>query len=318
MALSDFPQGKSKPKPYKMGDAMGLILLIQPLDGKLWRLRSDRWQGKEACPSAPIRTWAWVRRASAGDEARELIAFGKDPSRKKRREKVRALVHAGNSFAAIPKEYRDKRKRDSQTAWAPAIAFRGEHLLSLLSGSIAKFTIAEIEPADVLAAVRRIEGKGKPRAQKRTLQLADCVFRYAVATARLGSDPTRDLRGALTAPNVTHDGAVLGPVRVGELLRAIDATKGSRLPSLRCSPRRMCSFGPPNCDIPNEDRPRRGAMDDPGPQNQDAQGLPRPAFAPGHCDPDRDASPDLPQGLPIPFELIGFRKIWISSNPECD
>jgi hypothetical protein len=46
------------------------------------------------------------------------------------------------------------------------------------------------------------------------LQLAGAVFRYAVATARLASDPTRDLRGALTAPTVTHYGAIIDPARL--------------------------------------------------------------------------------------------------------
>ena len=48
----------------------------------------------------------------------------------------------------------------------------------------------------------------------------------AVATARLASDPTRDLRGALTAPKVTHYGAITDASRVGELLRAIDGYEG--------------------------------------------------------------------------------------------
>jgi hypothetical protein len=85
-------------------------------------------------------------------------------------------------------------------AWAPSTATRCEYLLSLLSGSIGKLPIADIEPADVLVAVRRIEKKGKLESARRTLQLASAVFRYAVATARLSSDPTRDLRGALTIP----------------------------------------------------------------------------------------------------------------------
>jgi integrase len=56
--------------------------------------------------------------------------------------------------------------------------------------------------------------------------LASAVFRYAVATARLASDPTRDLRGALTSPTVTHYGAITEASRVGELLRAIDGYEG--------------------------------------------------------------------------------------------
>ncbi len=60
--------------------------------------------------------------------------------------------------------------------------------------------VHEIEPIDALAAIRKIEKRGKLESARRTLQLASAVFRYAVATARLKSDPTRDLRGALTVP----------------------------------------------------------------------------------------------------------------------
>ena len=58
------------------------------------------------------------------------------------------------------------------------------------------------------------------------------VFRYAIATARLRSDPTRDLRGALTAPKVIHYGAITDASRVGELLRAIDGYEGQGLTKL--------------------------------------------------------------------------------------
>ena len=96
----------------------------------------------------------------------------------------------------------------------------------MLNGSIGRLAINGIEPADVLTAIRRIESKGNLESARRTLQLASSVFRYAVATARLASDPTRDLRGALTAPTVTHYGAVTDASRVGELLRAIDGYEG--------------------------------------------------------------------------------------------
>jgi integrase len=166
------------------------------------------------------------------DDARELIAAGKDPAREKQRSKIRARAQAENTFTAIAAEYCNKRKRDGDKAWAAATAMRSEYLLSLLDRSIGKIAINEIEPPDVLAAIRKIEGKGNLESARRTLQLASAVFRYAVATARLASDPTRDLRGALTAPTVTHYGAITDAKRVGELLRAIDGYDGLGLTKL--------------------------------------------------------------------------------------
>lgn len=224
MALTDIAIRNAKPgaKPTKLADGGGMFLLVTPAGGKLWRLKY-RIDGREktlAIGSYPEIALGEARRRR--EEARELIALGKDPSREKQREKIRARVQAADTFAAICDEYCAKRRKDGAKGWAPATATRSEYLLSLVCGSIGRLPIGAIEPADVLTAIRRIEGKGKLESARRSLQLAGAVFRYAVATARLASDPTRDLRGALTAPTVTHYGAITDAKRVGELLRAID------------------------------------------------------------------------------------------------
>jgi integrase len=234
MALTDvaIKNAKSHEKPYKMGDAGGLFLLVQPSGGKLWRLkyRVDGREKKLAIGPYPEISLAEARRRR--DDARTLIVTGKDPSREKQRDKVRSRAQAESTFAAITKEYCAKRKRDGDKAWAAATAKRSEYLLSLLDSSIGRVAIAEIKPPDVLAAVRKIEDKGRRESARRTLQLASAVFRYAVATGRLASDPTRDLRGALTAPTVKHYAAITDPKRVGEMLRAIDGYVGLGLTKL--------------------------------------------------------------------------------------
>lgn len=78
------------------------------------------------------------------------------------------------------------------------------------------------------SATRRVgvAPKGNLETARRSLQFAGSVFRFAVATVRLASDPTRDLRGALTSPRTAHFAAVVEPGRVGALLRAIDGYDG--------------------------------------------------------------------------------------------
>ncbi|WP_408641135.1 tyrosine-type recombinase/integrase [Flavisphingomonas formosensis] len=132
----------------------------------------------------------------------------------------------------IAAEYCAKRKRDGTKAWAPATAKRSEYLLGQLTRPLGSMPIADITPADVLAAVRKIESAGNLESARRTLQLASAVFRYAVATARLTSDPTRDLKGALSSPRVTHYGAITDATRVGSLLRAIDGYEGQGMTRL--------------------------------------------------------------------------------------
>lgn len=229
MALTDVAVRTAKPGPreYKLADAGGLYVLVTPTGGKLWRLkfRIDGKERKLAIGRYPDIGLAEARKRR--DAAREQVALGSDPAREKQRSKIKAQLAVENTFAGIGAEYCAKRKRDGQNPWAPSTAIRCEYLLSRLNASIGRLSIAEIEPADVLAAVRKIESKGKLESARRTLQLASAVFRYAVATARLASDPTRDLKGALTSPTVTHYGALTEPKRVGELLRSIDEYDGS-------------------------------------------------------------------------------------------
>jgi hypothetical protein len=76
MALSDIAirNAKPRPKPYKVADALGLFLLVQPSGGKLWRLKY-RVDGREkkvgfgTCPDVSLSD-ARKRR----NEAREATA----------------------------------------------------------------------------------------------------------------------------------------------------------------------------------------------------------------------------------------------------
>lgn len=83
------------------------------------------------------------------DEARDLLAEGKDPGLEKQREKLCAGALAENTFTCIANEYCRKRRRDGDRAWAPSTAARCEHLLSLLDNWIGKMPIREIEPIAV-------------------------------------------------------------------------------------------------------------------------------------------------------------------------
>ncbi|WP_298194344.1 integrase arm-type DNA-binding domain-containing protein [Novosphingobium sp.] len=231
MALTDFAirAAKAKDKPYKLGDTLGLFLLVQPTGGKLWRFKY-RVDGREQ--KLTIGTYPEVNLSAARkrrDEARQQLAAGKNPAFEKKREKLRATQQSENTFTALSKEYCDRRKRDGVRPWAPATAERSEYLLSLLNDTIGVMAIAEIEPVDVLAAIRKIEARGTMESARRTLQLAGAVFRYGIATARLRSDPTRDLKGALITPRAKNYSAITDASRVGELLRAIDGYQGQGL-----------------------------------------------------------------------------------------
>jgi len=118
------------------------------------------------------------------------------------------------------------------------------YYIGRLRPAIGALPISQLTAPELLTALRRIEAKGNYETAQRVLQLSGRAFRYAVSTARLASDPSRDLRGALTAPVATHYGAIVEAWAAGQLLRAIDGYDGYATTSWRCSCRRMCLFDP--------------------------------------------------------------------------
>jgi integrase len=68
---------------------------------------------------------------------------------------------------------------------------------------------------------------GKVETVHRLKQRYGQVFRYAIAPGRAESDPTPDLRGALSTAKTRSHAAITDPAKIGDLLRAMDGYQGS-------------------------------------------------------------------------------------------
>ncbi|WP_426043017.1 tyrosine-type recombinase/integrase [Brevundimonas sp. TWP2-3-4b1] len=237
MALSDaaIRAAKSADKQFKLHDEGGLFLIVKPSGGKLWRLKY-RHLGKEQQLSVGRYPDVGLKDARARrDEARKLIANGKNPTFEKKRAVVAASVGAANTFSAIAEELIAKRQREGLKDITTG---KMRWLLSLLAPALGDRPIAEIEPFELLAAIKKVETSGRLETAKRLLAFAGRVFRYAVATTRARHNVAADLQGALVAPRVKHHAAIIDPKGVGALLRAIDGFEGQpvTLWALRLAP----------------------------------------------------------------------------------
>lgn len=241
MALSNttIRNAKPKAKPYKLADEKGLFLLVQPSGGMLWRMKY-RVDGCDA-DGTPKRvekklgfgTYPEVSLKDARDrrdEARRSLANGIDPAEQKRRDLHASKVSAANTFTSVAEAYITKNERDGL---APNTIVKRRWFIRLLQKSIGQRPISEIQPFDVLEAVRPFEAAKNDEKAHRSLQFVGSVFRFAIANQLASSDPTRDLRGALAKRKPKHHAAILEPKRVGELLRAIDEYEGQGLPTTR-------------------------------------------------------------------------------------
>lgn len=226
MPLTDIAVKKAQPsaKILKMADGGGLQLWIFPDGAKRWRLayRFDRKQKLLAIGVYPAVGLKEAR--DARDNAKQLLAGGKDPSNAKREERAAKVASCENTFNSLADELLEKARREAK---ADRTLSKLEWLLSLARPALGPRPIAEISASEVLAALRVVEARKKYETAKRLRATIGQVFRYAIATGRADNDPTIALKGALTAPKVTHRAAITEPIAFGALLRAIAAYQGA-------------------------------------------------------------------------------------------
>ncbi len=223
-------------------DGDGLTLIARPDGAGWWRLRY--WlSGREnrlslgTYPEVPLKL-ARQRR----DDARKLIAAGTDPSEARKTAKAdlavqreaQALADAGlpgpGTFEHAAREWHTY----MSASWSPAHAVK---VLALLTNDLFPYIgprpLADLTAPELLKQARRVEARGATETAYRALKAAGAVFRHGVQHGYCESDPTRDLKGAVQLPIPEHRAAVTDPVKLGELLRAIDGYQGT--PAVRAA-----------------------------------------------------------------------------------
>jgi integrase len=224
MPLKDIELRNAKPRDtvYRLTDGDGLSLQVDPSGSRAWRFRY-RFQGRQkmlSCGTYPEVPLALARKRR--DEARALVAAGIDPSA------MRAAVkHAqAQSLEAVAREWYGM----NAPTWAESHA---QKVLDRLENDVfpwlGKQPIADIEAPAVLECLRRIERRGAVDTARRVRQYFGAIFRYAIATGRAKRDVTADLRDAIKVPVKRHYATITDPIRVGDLLRAIDEYGGTNV-----------------------------------------------------------------------------------------
>ena len=216
---------KAGDKQYKLYDERGLFLLVTPTGGRLWRLKY-RMGGREKLISLGAYPDVGLKRArEKRDEARKLLADGVDPSAQ-RQERRTALLE---TFEGVAEEWLELQ---SKSLAPETISILGSRLKSALYPYLGSKPVAVITAQEVLAALRRIEARGRHETAHRVRALAGRVLRYAVATGRAQHDVAADLKDALAPVKSRNFASVTDPKRVGELMRAIHGYSGHLVTAL--------------------------------------------------------------------------------------
>lgn len=211
----------NKKTPDKYSDTNGLQLHVFPTGRMTW-IYAYRYQNKQR--SLTLGSYPDLSLADArikATEARKTLNSGIDPNQAKKNNLTQ--LNGENTFKYVALEWHSKK---SETWAASTVNKIRTRLDKDIFPYIGDMEISTIEAPDLLAVIKRIEGRS-PDTAKRALQECGAIFRYGMALGKNKHDPSQALTGLLLQIKQNHFAALTEPAQVGGLLRAIDAFNGS-------------------------------------------------------------------------------------------
>jgi integrase len=216
----------------RLNDGDGLFLLLFFKGGSHgWRFAYS-YKGQRRLISLgtyPDTSLALARRKA--NEARTIVAEGRDPSGERKAEKKERLeartaegrraagLPSSDSFEAIAREWFAVKRSGWSKSYGDKIMGRFE---ADVFPYIGKTPIGEVTGPMLLEVLRRIEARGVIETAHRALQDSGQVFSYAMATDKIYRNPADKLKTVLRQPAPKNFAAITDPARFGQLLKAID------------------------------------------------------------------------------------------------
>lgn len=228
-------KAQPRPTPYKLADAGGLSLLVTPAGAKYWRWRY-RFGGKDK--SLALGVFPRVSLADARlarDKARAQHAQGIDPSAARRQAKLMQHVPAADTLEPFARTWLESKKGEWSAGHYDKVECRLEKHVFASHG---KRALRGITVPDVLAILQAVEATGAIDTAYRVRQHLSQIFVLACAAGKCNANPAADLAGVLKARVKRSYPTITDPIRIGQLMRAIEGYRGyfSTRALLRLSP----------------------------------------------------------------------------------
>jgi len=222
------PDGTPHPadgKPYKLADGKGLYLQVQPTGGKLWRYDYAYLGKRKTLSYGPYPDVSLERARELHRAARQELAAGLDPMVRRRQAERDAILAAGTTFEVVAREWLAMQIHWS-ASYRKAVTDRLERDIFPWVGGR---PIAEILPAELLAVLQRVVGRGAAETARRAKEVCGNIFAYAVATSRAKTNPVEHLKKALppSTKKKKHFAAITDPAKMARLLQAMYKYEGA-------------------------------------------------------------------------------------------
>lgn len=223
MSLNDTKIRSLKPstKPFKVSDAHGLYLLVNPGGSRLWYLKY-RFNGKES--RIGLGAWPVISLANARqqrDGIRKMLSQNINPALQRLNE--RASYSPEKSFKSVALSWHKSNRTWSENHAARLLASLNNHVFPV----IGLLPVSELKTRHFIDLLKGIEKKGLLEVASRTRQHLCIIMRYAVHQDLIENNPAANLEG-VTAPPVKRHYPALPLERLPELLARIDGYQQGR------------------------------------------------------------------------------------------
>ncbi|MDR1686246.1 MAG: tyrosine-type recombinase/integrase [Desulfovibrio sp.] len=214
-------------KIQKHSDGGGLFIHVTAsgspsVGGVHWRM-AYRFDGKQkllsfgAYPAVSLKD-ARARR----EEAKEYLAKGIDPGVHKQAAKAAAEAK-GKTFARVAEEWFSTLASERR----PRTQAKSKWVLGLLEPIFGDKPLVDLEPCDILAAVRPVEQAGHVRTAHEMVQVAGQVCRFGRSCGYTKFNAADGLSSVLKPYRAKHHAAILSTDKLRDLLMAIEKYVGS-------------------------------------------------------------------------------------------
>ena len=229
MQLTDLKIRNAKPraKPYKLVDGRGLYLEVTPNNSRLWRWKY-RFDGVEKLMA--LGKYPEVSLLEARDrhsDGRRVVRDGIDPMAQRKAKKIATKQSAADSFRTVAYLWHSHWMAGKSTRHVDVVKRRMEGDLFPL---LASRPIRDVQSLELLAVVKKIEGRGVSDLAKRALETLNQIFRYAVLFGFRESNPAANLKPSeVLKPRKKVNLPRIDANELPDLLRAIEAYLGSHV-----------------------------------------------------------------------------------------
>ncbi len=210
---------RPKDKIYRISDAGGLCIQVQPNGAKHWRFRY-RYAGLPQMMSLgswPVIPLALARRKR--DDAKRLLFDGIDPVRHKREQAEESIRQRDGVFPTVAKAWLDFKEGGvaSDTYRKMKLVVEGD-----LIPALRRHSVATIATKDCTKILRKIAERA-PNLATKARQYLGGIIDYAIKEGLREDGKVLALDGVIPTYEKNHIPAITRPDELGPLLLSIDA-----------------------------------------------------------------------------------------------